>query len=253
MFKKRALLIALIMIFTVPLYLTAASGKSFVATNSWTAAYAKAAGVKNIIQLAPSEMVHPPEYELKPSDVIKIKNADYLVFAGYEVLMKTVFKNFKKPKESMIKIFTGYNPSLMKKSIRAIAAKAGTRKQSEKSISEIDNFFKDAKKALKKKGIYGKPVIVHFHQRPFAEALGFKVSGVFGPGPLKAKQIASLSKKQAVLIIDNAHNPMASPIAEIKKLKTVELVNFPGFKSKSEAVPSTLIGVMNYNLKQLIK
>ncbi len=85
---KAVLLILFILSFPV-LYISAES--RITASNSWTKAFAEMAGV-NAHQIASSNMTHPPEYELKPSDVKKIKNADLLIFAGYEVMMKTVFK-----------------------------------------------------------------------------------------------------------------------------------------------------------------
>ena len=64
----------------------AESGITILATNSWTAAFAKMAGVDSagmiIQQLAPADMEHPPEYELKPSDVKIIRDADLLIYAG---------------------------------------------------------------------------------------------------------------------------------------------------------------------------
>lgn len=243
-------IILLFCLIVVSFSLQAKKTLNVVVTNSWTAAYAEAAGVKNVIQLAPSNMVHPPEYELKPSDVLKIKNADLLIYAGYEVLMKTVFKNFNKPKDSMLKIKTGYSPVIMKESIMQIAKRTGTTDSAKKSVEEIDSFFKDARVKLKKLNLYGKPVLVHFHQVPFMKALGFEIAGVFGPGPLKAGDLRSLSKKNAVLIIDNAHNPVAGPLKEITGLKTLEFINFPGFVFNGKSAPTTLVGVMKDNFSK---
>ncbi len=44
-----------------------------VATTPWTAAFALAAGVENVRVLAPYEMQHPPEYELRASDVVRVQ------------------------------------------------------------------------------------------------------------------------------------------------------------------------------------
>ncbi len=248
---RKIIFISLVLVFLSPA--TADTKQKIVATNSWTAAYAKAAGVTDIIQLAPSGMVHPPEYELKPSDVPKIKNADFIIYAGYEVLMKTVFKSFEIEEDKLVKIETGYTPDKLKKSIQVIAHSCGNMKTAEESIQKIDLFFSEAQVKLKEKKSFGKPVLVHFHQRPFAESLGFRIEGVFGPGPLTASQIKELSSTDSVLIIDNAHNPVSGPLAETTKLPVIQLINFPGYsKSDENSTPVSLLDVLNYNFNQIL-
>ena len=56
---------------------------SFVASTTWTAAFADLAGVDEITVIAPATLRHPPEYELVPSDIVTIQNARFFVSAGY--------------------------------------------------------------------------------------------------------------------------------------------------------------------------
>lgn len=224
-----------------------------VATNSWTAAYARAAGVRNIVQLAPADMVHPPEYELRPSDIPKIKNADYIIYAGYEVLMKTVFDNFEKDEKQLIQIDTMYTPDKLSPAIQTIAEKCGNIKTAQRSAAEIEDFFATTHKRLTGKELSGKPVFAHFHQKAFAEALGFTVAGVFGPGPLKAQEIQKLGKLSPLLILDNAHNPLGEPLAETTGAPVAMLVNFPDFVSQDGSKsPDTLIGILNSNFSTIL-
>lgn len=227
----------------------------FLATNSWTAAYAEAAGIEAVEALAPADMVHPPEYELRPSDITRLNEADYLVYAGYEVLMKTVFESFQRPDEAMIAIGTGYSPDIIRGSVLKLAAAAGTEPAARRELAEIDAFFTQVRKEIAAKGWKGLPVLVHFHQRPFIESLGFDVRAVFGPGPLKATQIGAMAETAPRLIIDNVHNSqdaLGPPLAEITGAPTAELVNFPGFPlSEGGSVPLSLLGVLRHNWAQL--
>ena len=228
------------------------NGVNIIATNSWTAAFVKMAGGE-AVQLAPSNMEHPPEYELKPSDVLKIKNSDLLVYAGYEVLMKTVFDSFDIPEDKIIRIDTSYSPELLEKSIMLIAERLGTSAEAEKNISEYRAALADSRSRLKQLGRFGAPVLVQFHQKPLATALGFEILGVFGPQPLEVRQIAELGQTKPVLIIDNAHSPMSAPLEEILGIDAVELVNFPGYSlDDGTTVPVSLTGVLQYNVKELI-
>ena len=250
--KKKNAVILILILFFIPL-LSISAESSIAATNSWTKAFAAMAGL-NAEQIASSNMSHPPEYELKPSDVKKIKNADILVFAGYEVMMKTVFKSFKKPDEELVKIKTGYTPAIIEQSVMKIASKTGTEDPAAKNIAEYKKDFKTAVENLKKKGLYGKAVIVQFHHKALAKALGFEILASAGPGPLEAGDIVKLSKLKPDLIIDNAHNPVLKPVEEITGVERAELINFPGFHKEDGTVcPDTLTGVLNYNMDLLLK
>ena len=237
--------------------LEADNHKNILATNSWTAAFVKMAGAEaagySIEQLAPSIMEHPPEYELKPSDVRKVRDADILVYAGYEVLMRTVFDSFDKPSEQMVKIMTSYSPAILENSVLEIAEKLGTVSQAKQNIADYKREIAFSRQRLKDTGLFGAPILVHFHQKPLAQALGFEILGVFGPQPLEVRQIAELGKTKPVLIIDNIHNPMAAPLEEILDVGVVELVNFPGGSDDSGIVSETLTGVLDYNISELLK
>ena len=55
-----------------------------VATTSWTAAYAMAAGAADVYVLAPYEMVHPSEYELRPGDIARLNSSRLIILSiGY--------------------------------------------------------------------------------------------------------------------------------------------------------------------------
>ena len=257
LFRQKLYPVFIILIFAGVCPLSAESGMRVLATNSWTAAFVRMAGAEtvgcSIEQLAPADMVHPPEYELIPSDVKRVRDADFLVFAGYEVLMKTVFDSFKKPEEQMVKITTGYAPSVVEKSVLCIAEKLGTLSTAERNLAEYNSEIAAARNKLKAAGLYGAPVLVHFHQKPLAQTLGFEILGVFGPQPLEVHQIAELGRMKPALIIDNAHNPTSAPLEEIIGMEAVELINFPGFPNKDGTVsPNSLTKVMKTNIERLL-
>lgn len=244
---------AVIVIMMLSVFTISAEGSiKVLATNSWTAAFVNAAG-GSAEQLAPSSMEHPPEYELKPSDVKSVRDADLLVYAGYEVLMKTVFDSFGKPEDQLVQIATSYSPAAFEETVLAIAQKLGTVSKAKQNIAEYKHEIAEAKDKLKAAGLFGVPVLVQFHQQPLAETLGFDILAVFGPQPLEVRQLARLGQMKPALIIDNAHNPAASPIEEILGMDAVRLVNFPGFTNDDGSVtPDTLIEVMKYNVNRLI-
>jgi zinc transport system substrate-binding protein len=199
-----------------------------IATNSWTAAFAAAAGATDITTLAPSSLRHPAEYELKPSDVASLQGADLIIYTGFEVMAK-LSEAAGSQAIRMLQIGADYSLPTMRASILAIADLLGTGPKAKESVAALEEFMSSWKKELAGAGLGGAPVVAHVFQQPLVAELGFKVAGVFGPGPLEAAQIARLSPTGAKLIVDNWHNEAGGPLRETMKTALyASLINFPG-------------------------
>lgn len=219
-----------------------------VATNSWTAAYARAAGVSSVDQLAPSSMIHPSEYELQISDIKKLKEAGYIIYSGYEVVVPQIQKSLKIDERKLIKIETGYTEELMIREIERIARIAGNIQVAQQSATQLRVLYAKAQLEIENTGLKGKPVIVHFFHEAFAREIGLKPVAVFGPSYPELHELAAISEKEAIFIIDNIHNQVAQPISAMKKnVKVVSFLNFPGTHNTQ-----TLEDVILYNLSQLL-
>ncbi len=229
-------------------YSMAGQKVKILASSSWTAAYVYAAGIGNVDILAPVDMIHPSEYELNLDDFKRINDADFIVYGGYEVALKELMKNSSVNKDKFIKINTGYKMENIKASVNLIAAKTKTLNTAQSNLDSIADAFSAAKKLIEDHNLKGKPVICHFFQKEFISEISMMPVYIFGPSPLEAYQIKEIADKDAVLIADNLHNPIAGPLTEIKKnIRKVNLINFPGTnKTRS------LIDVINYNINQII-
>jgi ABC-type Zn uptake system ZnuABC Zn-binding protein ZnuA len=60
--------------------------KLVVASTSWVAA--RAGGAEHIRVLAPAELRHPPEYELKPSDLAAASRAGLVLYAEWDTFAR---------------------------------------------------------------------------------------------------------------------------------------------------------------------
>ncbi len=226
-----------------------ATGPRVVASTAWTAAFARAAGVGDCAVIAPYELQHPPEYELKPNDVKVIAGARVFVYAGYENMMKTLADKVTVNKITMVKIATDYDPAAMYASIRAVAAAAGTRAAAEKNIASLERIFTVCRERVNAAGGFERKAVVHAFQKRLAHLFGLSVAGVFGPAPLEAKQIVEASRTGAPLIVDNWHNPVSGPLREtLPDAAVAEFINFPGKDGTR-----TLEDVLRYNCDRLIE
>lgn len=246
-------LFTVIYLFIVPLHaFGVAQSEEYspvVATTSWTAAFAIAAGAEDVHVLAPYEMRHPAEYELAPSDIAVIANSRYIVFAGYEGSVPRIKEAIGSDGPELIQITTDFSLETLETSILKIADLLGTDAVARRSIAEIADFYADWRKELAGLGLSGVSVITHVFHRPLAVVLGAEVLGVYGPAPLEARQIVELSELNPELIVDNYHNDVGKPLRETmgqKRVAVAELVNFPGV-----AGTVSLIDVLRENRRRV--
>jgi zinc transport system substrate-binding protein len=224
------------------------SAQSVVATNGWTASFAQLAGADDVLILAPSDMKHPPEYEISLKEMQIVAQADYLVFAGYEAMMGRIRESLGDESQlKMIQITTVNSQQIIHESVMKIAEVLGTQSVAAENLKNLDDFFDLWRKDLSWHQEMLSSVIVHFHQNGPAGSLGIKPLMVFGPAPPTLGENAEVLKIKPALIIDNYHNPVADPFLEMdEEPAIVRWINFPGTEGTT-----TLMDVLEYNRKQL--
>lgn len=216
------------------------------ASTSWTAALATAAGVEQVRILAPIDLRHPPEYELKPSDLAAASKSKLIVYAGWEIFAKRLSETAGRAGVPVLTVETINYPETLVAEARRIAAVLGTSEKceiwAESFISFTNNIFEQVFP------LYTDcRAVVHYDQIPFAQWLGLEIIGVYGPAEPSPSLIAELTRLKPDLVIDNYHDPSGVPIAEAANAVYAELINFPG-KNGSR----TLEDVFSYNAGVLI-
>jgi zinc transport system substrate-binding protein len=218
-----------------------------VASTSWVGALAEAAGATRVDVLAPLDLRHPPEYDFKPGDIKRVMDADYVVWAGYEVFMRKIQAAGAVPVDKMVAVFTDNVPATLKEQTQALAKVFGTQTAQAKWEAELDRVTADILTEAKQKGLMGKRAVVHGFLQKYARWMGLEVVGVFGGGEeLTAVQMAELIKAKPEIVVDNWHNAQGAGIAAEAKAPRAILINFPGHGGTR-----TLIDVLRYNAQQL--
>jgi zinc transport system substrate-binding protein len=223
---KRLLFVALAALAAVGSF---ADTPRVVVTTGWVAAFVRTAGYTGPIRvLAPLELQHPPEYELKPSDITAVAQADFVVYAGYEVMVSRLRDAAGGGKAKVLQIATDHSLKTIQASVRAIAEALGTTAAAAENLRAVEAFYESWRKELAAAGLAGAPILAHAMQRPLLAELGFTIVGVFGPGPLEAAGIRDLSAAGTSLVADNVHGPVGQPLREtVKGIRYAALVNFP--------------------------
>ena len=214
-----------------------------IASTPWTAAFADIAGLDGVDSIAPANMKHPPEYEITVSDIKKVTCCKFMIYAGYERMMKTIAD--AAGNVALIKISTDNSVATVESQAKLIASKFHTESICEKRVASYKKTVENARGLVAERGLASKKVLVHAMQIYLAKDLGFTVTDTFGPGPLTAEQIAKAKKEGYDIIIDNIHNPVASTLAEVcPNAKIIQWRNFPE-ENKRGALEKVVIQNVN--------
>jgi zinc transport system substrate-binding protein len=103
----------------------ASKSLKIVASTSWVAAFAKAAGATAITVIAPSSLQHPPDYDPKPSDLAAIADADFVLMAGFEGFAAKMKEAVGADETKLITVATENSPDGIHKEVTRLGALFG--------------------------------------------------------------------------------------------------------------------------------
>lgn len=217
-----------------------------VCSTSLTGAIARAAGAKEIRVLTPGEIKHPPEYDLKPSDLFKFEGAKIVVYGGYEKMVKKLIETAKDKNIISLQVDTTTSPDNLIEQARKISKVLNTEKEEQ----EWEERFRERLKILKERltPFAGKRAIVHKFAQPFARWAGLDVIQVISPGELTPKVVSDAISKKPELVVDITHFPIAKVIADNARCRYIQVINFPGIGDTKN-----LEDIFEYNFRQLIE
>ena len=239
------------LVLAVALALTPSSARSetggvAVVSTSLTAAIARAAGAREVRVLTPADSTHPPEYEIKPSDLAKLEGADIVVYAGYERMVARLVETSRSKQLITVQVDTTTSPENLITQVRKVAAALKT----EKAAAAWETRFGEQLASLKSGlgAATGRRAVVHAHAQPFARWAGLSVVQVVRPGELTPRVIADAIAQKPDVVVDILHAPVARTIADNAQGRYVLVINFPGINKTV-----TLEDVFRYNTSQLLK
>ena len=219
--------------------------QTVVASTSLTGAFARAAGAAEVRILTPADVKHPPEYELRPSDLAELEGADVVVYAGYERMVQKLVETSTSRKLPAIRVDTTTSPAIFVSQVRMIAAVLHTERKEQAWEKE----FLERVAALKARlAPYSeKKAVVHLHALPFAKWAGLSVVQVVAPGELSPKAVADAVARHPDIVVDIRHMPVARVIAENAQCRYAQLINFPGIEKTA-----TLGDIFEYDTAQIV-
>lgn len=205
----------------------AQSAAAVVASTTWVAAFARAAGSTDLTVIAPAGLTHPPDYDPRPSDLMAVSRADLVLVGGYEAFIARL-RDALGAKGQMLTVNTTYDPQVVRKEVEAIAAVLGNLVQAGAFADAYDAVWRESSARLRLRAGNRPPVVVvQRFMVPWARLLGVDPAAIFGPGPLSPADLLRIKALAPTLIIDNAHAAPAAALAEVTGARRVVLINFP--------------------------
>lgn len=210
---------------------TATGGRplKIVASTSWVAAFARAAGATDITVIAPSNIQHPPDYDPKPSDLVAISGADYIMLAGFEGFAKRMQEAVGGDLKKIIMVQTENSPAMIHEEVTRLGKIFGTEDTAQVYLTKFDQEYARLSAGVKAKLGANKPVVVaQLFATPWAAFAGLDVAGAYGPAPITPAELKQLVDKKPTVVFENVHMGGGQPVVEATNAKKIDLVNFPG-------------------------
>lgn len=225
------LFLALLFLLSLPSPLSAGGGReseeTLTASTSLVAAVARAAGAPAVRVLAPAELRHPPEYDLKPSDLMAASRGKLILYAGWEMFAKKLADTAGSAGVELVKVNTVTTPPELIEEARRVSEILGTGAAFGVWREGFEALTEDIRREVMA-AYPQKRAVVHYDQAPLARWLGFEIAGEYGPAEPSPRLILQLAALSPDLVIDNYHNPVGRPIAEAAGAPLAELIFFPG-------------------------
>jgi zinc transport system substrate-binding protein len=200
-----------------------------VASTSWVGAFALAAGAEDISIIAPSTIQHPPDYDPKPSDLVAISDADYVLYAGFEGFAARMQEAVGGSSDKLITVATENSPDAIHKEVTRLGELFGTQDKATAFLASFDSEY--AKLSGEVKAAVGdqKPVVVtQMFVTPWVFFAGLEPAGMYGPMPMSPDELKTLSDTKPAIVFENAHMGGGDPLVEATGATKIDLINFPG-------------------------
>ncbi|MDW7660494.1 MAG: zinc ABC transporter substrate-binding protein [Bacillota bacterium] len=210
-----------------PESLLEASGPVVVASTSWVAYIAQAAGAENITILAPIELRHPPEYDFRPGDIQLVQEADWIIMAGYEPFMNRILEATEVEEDRVLRVRTTNTYENLSAQTALIAEALGTHEVQTAWVERLQELTEEMRQQAVEKQLTDQRILVHVHLEAFIRSLGIEPMAVYGAEEMSPAKMGELAAMNPDLILDNYHNPQGAGIQEISGAELIELRNFP--------------------------
>ncbi|GAB1409321.1 hypothetical protein MASR1M90_04750 [Desulfovibrionales bacterium] len=208
--------------------LSAHAAPVVVAATSWAAAFARAAGAEQVVVIAPENLQHPADYDPKPTDLLRLQRADFLVLGGFEGFANRL-REAAASSAVVVQVHLDNSPETIRTEVLRLGELFGTQDAAHAFVQRFEQECAALRSELRD-AMHGKSTraVAHTFMTTWADFAGLDLLDTYGPGLLQPSDVLRLSSLRPDFVLDNGHMPGGAPIAEASQARLVTLINFPG-------------------------
>jgi len=221
-----------------------------VASTTWAAAFARAAGAADIVVVAPANLPHPPDYDPRPSDLAAIAEARFVVMAPFDGFARRL-REAAGSTAQVVTVDLVNSPEAIHSEVAKLGRVFGTEAAAAAFLRDFDaEYARLTAETTAKLGPDRPKAVAQRFMAQWARLAGLELLGTYGPGPLQPAQLAELVEKRPGVVLKNGHAEREGApssgraIAEAARAKEVALVNFPSDQD--------LLSVFRENARRLV-
>jgi zinc transport system substrate-binding protein len=199
-----------------------------VATTTWEAAFAKAAGAEDVTVIVPASVHHAPDYDPKPSDLTAVADADFVLYAPFEPFASKI-KEAAGSKAKLIEVNLDNSADKATAQVKALGNEFGTAAAADAwtatFTAEYDKLGSDIRAAWP--GGKQPTAVAQVFSTWAAQLAGAGIVGTYGPEAVTPGQLSALAAKKPDFVLDNAHMSTGTVLPDTGA-KQIAIVNYPG-------------------------
>ncbi|MDC7789002.1 hypothetical protein PQJ75_21910 [Rhodoplanes sp. TEM] len=250
-----ALLVAALAAVLAPLPASAqpappAKAPKIVASTTWVAAFARAAGATDITVVAPANLPHPPDYDPRPSDLAAVADAAFVLMAPFDGFARRL-REAAGSTARVVTVDLVNAPETIRAEVTRLGALFGTEAAAAAFLARFDaEHARLSAEIADRLGRQRPRTVAQRFMAPWARLASLELVGTYGPGPLQPAQLAELAAKSPGLVLKNGHSeregaPSAGrAIAQATGAREVALLNFPADQD--------LLGLFRENARRIV-
>lgn len=202
-------------------------GPRVVATTSWEAAFARAAGATDVTVIVPSSIKHAPDYDPKPSDLAAVTEADFVLYARFEGFAGKITEAAGSAARTVAVNLDNSRAAVVAE-VQRLGDLFGTRAAADTWLHDFGGEYDRLAAEVRAAWRDGRApkVLTQAFTGFAAELSGAEVLGTYGPEPVTARQVAALSALHPQYVLANEQMDTGTVLPGIPATQ-ITLTNYP--------------------------
>ncbi|GAA3748440.1 metal ABC transporter solute-binding protein, Zn/Mn family [Salinactinospora qingdaonensis] len=202
-------------------------GPAVVATTTWQAAFARAAGAQDVTVIVPVSVQHAPDYDPKPSDLTAVAGADFVLYSPFESFASEITEAAGAEAET-VEVDADNSPDVVAAEVERLGELFDTSEAAQGWLGAFETAREEIASELREEwpGDSAPTAVSQVYTAWAAELAGAEVVQTYGPEQLTPDDVATLRDAEPEFVFDNVHMS-TGPVLPDSEAVQIDVVNYP--------------------------